>query len=171
MTLQKYHPLLRVIHWIMMVAISSILVLGFVMVEYKDCEPWNLYEWHKSLGILVFSLVWLRLFIRWISITPPLPKTISAVNRLMAHIVAYLLYICMIVMPISGYAVSNMNGFAVKFFTYPLPTIFAKNLELAQLAEQVHTYTAYALLILLALHILGVILHHFQGEEILRRMT
>ncbi|WP_353570904.1 cytochrome b/b6 domain-containing protein [Candidatus Albibeggiatoa sp. nov. BB20] len=171
MTVKKYHPLLRVIHWIMMIAISSILVLGFVMVEYKDCEPWALYEWHKSLGVLVFGLVWLRLLVRWVSMTPPLPKTISVMNRVVAHIVASLLYVCMILMPMSGYAVSNMNGFSVKFFSYPLPTIFAKNLDLALLAEQVHTYTAYALLTLLALHILGVILHHSQGEEILRRIT
>ncbi len=171
MVSQKYHSSLRIIHWLMMIAITTILVLGFVMVEFKDCKPWTLYEWHKSLGVLVFVLVWLRLIVRWFSVVPSLPKTISVVNRFAAHLVAYLLYVCMILMPISGYAVSNMNGYGVKFFGYPLPTIFTKNLELAQLAEQIHTYTAYFLLILLALHILGVILHHIQGEEILSRIT
>lgn len=141
------------------------------MVEFKDCEPWGLYEWHKSLGVLVFVLFWLRVLTRWLTTVPPLPETIPAIQRFTAHIVAYLLYICMLVMPVSGYAVSNMNGYGVKFFGYPLPTMFAENPELAQLAEQIHTYTAYVLLGLLALHILGVILHHLQGEEILRRMT
>lgn len=171
MTLQKYHPLLKTIHWIMAVVIGTILVLGFVMVEFKDCEPWTMYEWHKSLGVLAFGLVLLRLLVRGMSGAPPLPQTISTINRLVAHIVAYLLYICMLVMPISGYAVSNMNGFGVKFFGYPLPTLFAKNPELAEIAGQVHTYTGYALVVLLSLHILGVILHHLQGEEILRRMS
>lgn len=171
MTPQKYHPVLRAIHWIMAVMIGTILVLGFVMVEFKDSEPWTLYEWHKSLGVLVFVLVLWRIWVRWTSDVPPLPATISIVNRVVAHIVAFLLYLCMLVMPISGYAVSNLNGFGVKFFGYKLPTLFAKNPELAQIAEQVHTYTAYALLALLGLHILGVILHHIQGEEILRRIT
>lgn len=168
---QKYHPLLRAVHWIMAVMIGTVLVLGFVMVTFKDSEPWALYEWHKSLGVLVFGLLLLRMILRWSTTVPPLPTTISIVNRAVAHVVAILLYLCMLIMPVSGYAVSNMNGFGVKLFGYPLPNLFAKNLELAQIAEQIHIYTAYGLLILLGLHILGVIVHHIQGEEILRRIT
>ena len=71
MTVEKYHASIRVIHWIMFVLFVMMFVLGFVMVEFKESEPWALYDCHKSTGVLLFGLVLIRLMMRWIKPVPP----------------------------------------------------------------------------------------------------
>lgn len=169
--IEKYHPFIRIIHWLMFIAFAVIFVLGFVMLEYKDCEPWTLYEIHKSTGVLVFLLVWIRLIARWQTAVPALPPEYPDWVRNIAHGTTHLMYLLMIIIPISGYAVSNVNGYGVKFYGIPLPDLFPKNLEIADAVENFHFYSAYLFLGLIVLHILGVIFHHVQKQEILRRMT
>lgn len=169
--MQKYGFGLRFIHWVMAILMITVLTMGFVMVTYKDCEPWDLYNLHKSLGVILFGFILLRILMRLITPAPRLPNTIGGFNALLAKLVAALMYLGMIIMPISGYALSNTNGFGVKLFGYQLPTMFAENPDLAPIVAQVHTYVGYALVVLIILHVLGVIYHHLTGEEILRRIT
>lgn len=169
---KRYHPVMRSIHWIMFVLFAILFVLGAVMVEFKECcEPWKMYELHKSLGVLVFILVWVRLLTRLTTQAPPFPADFPPRTQTIVHGVAHLLYLFMIFVPISGYAVSNTNGFAVKFFGLELPTLFPKDAQLAEWAGNFHFYGAYLFLALLGLHLLGVILHQVRGQDILHRIT
>lgn len=168
---EKYCISVRFLHWVMAVLFTVIIVIGFVMVEFKDSKPWGLYELHKSLGLLVFGLVFLRLLARLISKAPPLPSDTPFAAKFVAHATVVLMYICMIAMPISGYVLSNSSGFAVKFFGTELPTLIAKTPELAEIAKEMHETGGWVLIGLVALHVLGVILHHIRGFEVLRRIT
>lgn len=168
---EKYCISVRFLHWVMAVLFTAIIVIGFVMVEFKDSKPWGLYELHKSLGVLVFGLVFLRLLARLISKAPPLPANTPFAAKFVAHATVMLMYICMIAMPISGYVLSNSAGFAVKFFGVELPTLLAKNPELSEMVRNMHEVGGWVLISLVALHILGVILHHVRGFEVLRRIT
>lgn len=168
---EKYCISVRFLHWVMAVLFAVIIVIGFVMVEFKDSKPWELYELHKSLGVLVFGLVFLRLLARFISKAPPLPADTPFIAQLIAHGTVVLMYICMIAMPISGYVLSNSAGFAVKFFGVELPTLLVKNPELSEMVKEVHEVGGWVLIALVALHILGVIAHHVRGFEVLRRIT
>jgi len=168
----KYHGAIRIIHWIMVALFAILFVLGSVMIEFKECcEPWAMYTFHKSTGVLVFFIVWIRILIRWRTIAPPLPEEIPLIIRRVAKGVAHLLYLCMIIVPISGYALSNVHGHAVKFYGLPLPTLFPENPAWQQFVSDFHFYATYAFLVLIALHIGGVIFHHLQKQEILRRIT
>jgi cytochrome b561 len=168
---EKYCISVRFLHWVMAVLFAVIIVVGFVMVEFKDSKPWGLYELHKSLGVLVFGLVFLRLLARLISKAPPLPSDTPFAAKFVAHTTVALMYVCMIAMPISGYVLSNSAGFPVKFFGTELPTLVAKNPELSEMVKDMHEIGGWVLICLIALHILGVILHHIRGFEVLRRIT
>lgn len=168
---EKYSFSVRFLHWVMAVLFTVIIVIGFVMVEFKDSKPWGLYELHKSLGILVFGLVFIRLLARLVSKAPPLPTNTPFIAKFVAHSTVILMYICMIAMPISGYVLSNSAGFAVKFFGVELPTLLAKNPELSEVVKEMHEIGGWVLIGLVALHILGVIAHHARGFELLRRIT
>ncbi len=171
MTIEKYHASIRVIHWVMFVLFVIMFVIGFVMVEFKESEPWAMYSFHKSTGVLLFGLVFIRLMMRWIKPVPPHSPEIKPLENRIATIAVYLLYLCMIIVPITGYALSNLHGYDVKFYGLPLPDLFSKSEDWKDFSELLHEYAAYTFLAVIGLHLLGVIKHHVQGQEVLRRIT
>jgi len=171
MNVEKYHASIRAIHWVMFILFAIIFVLGVVMVEFKELEPWAMYGFHKSTGVLVFLLVWVRLVSRWASQSPvPFPG-MSPMNHRIAQGVVFLLYLLMILVPISGYALSNVHGHDVYFYGLPLPTIFPTAPEWEGFTSQAHELSAYGFLIVFGLHLAGVIKHHVLGQDVLRRIT
>jgi len=171
MTIEKYHASISVIHWIMFVLFVIMFVLGFVMVEFKESEPWALYSFHKSTGVLLFGLVLIRLMMRWIKPVPPHFPEITPTEHRIATSAIHLLYLFMIIVPITGYALSNLHGYHVDFYGWQLPDLFPKSEEWEEVSELVHEYAAYAFLAVIGLHLLGVIKHHVKGQEVLRRIT
>jgi len=169
--IDKYSVFVRLLHWLMVVLFAVIIVVGFVMVEFEDAKPWELFGLHKSLGVLVFGLVFLRLFARATSTAPPLPASTPLIVQWVAHGTVILMYLCMIAMPITGYMFSNIAGYKVEFFGVVLPTLFAKNPELAEKIGDLHGTGGWVFVGLIGLHILGVIIHHVRGFEVLRRIT
>jgi cytochrome b561 len=171
MTVEKYHSSIRILHWLMFVLFAIIFVLGVVMVEFKESEPWALYSFHKETGVLVFLLVLLRLMARWITKVPEHPADISPTEHRVAQIVVFMLYLLMILVPISGYALSNIHGHEVHFYGLTLPTLFPELPEWKKTIGLIHYYLAYTFLGVFLLHLVGVIKHHVAGLEILRRIT
>ena len=170
---EKYHASIRIIHWLMFVLFAIIFVLGVVMIEFKECcEPWAMYGIHKSTGVLVFLLVLFRLVARWLSQIPPHPAEISALNQHISQGVVHLLYLLMILVPLSGYALSNVHGHHVDLYGLPLPDLFPEGDQWWQdFTSSAHYYLTYTFLGVFLLHIAGVIKHHIQGQEVLRRIT
>ncbi len=171
MTIEKYHASIRVIHWIMFILFAIMFVLGVVMVEFKESEPWALYSFHKSTGVLLFILVLIRLALRWIKPAPAPSPDIKPQEHRIATIAIHLLYLFMVIVPITGYMLSNIHGYSVQFYGLPLPDLFTKSAEWEKISELLHEYAAYAFLGVIGLHLLGVIKHHVKGQEVLRRIT
>jgi len=167
----KYHPSIRILHWLMFVLFAIIFVFGIVMVEFKEAEPWLMYNIHKATGVLVLLLVLLRIAARWLTQIPPPPFEMSLLNHRIAQFVVYLFYALMIIVPISGYALSNIHGYDVHFYGLTLPKIFPTEPAWEKITELLHYYLAYSFLWFFLLHLLGVIKHHVSGLEILRRIT
>ncbi len=171
MQTEKYHPAIQTLHWIMFLLFAMIFVLGAVMVEFKESEPWAMYGIHKSTGVLVFLLVLLRLIARWTTVIPPLPSEIPELIQGVAHSVVHLIYLCMIIVPISGYALSNIHGHQVKLYGLALPNLFPENPAWENFISDFHFYAAYTFLALIILHILSVVYHHVKGQDVLSRIT
>lgn len=172
MSVEKYHPSIRVIHWIMFILFAIIFVLGFVMVEFKESEPWAMYNFHKATGVLVFMFILLRLVSKLLTKTPAPSDDITQGEHRISKGVVHLLYLFMIIVPITGYVMSNLHGHHVEFYgLLQLPDLLSKNVEWKEISSLVHEYMAYAFLAVIALHLLGVIRHHIKGQEVLRRIT
>jgi cytochrome b561 len=169
---EKYHPSIRILHWLMFVLFAIIFVLGVVMIEFKETEPWSLYSFHKETGVLVFLLVLLRLMARWLTRVPEHPADISPMEHRVAQTVVFMLYLLMILVPISGYALSNIHGYDVPFYGgLTLPKLFPTLPEWEETIGLIHYYLAYGFLGVFLLHLVGVIKHHVTGLDILRRIT
>jgi len=167
----KYHGFIRTLHWLMFVLFTIMFVLGFVMVEFKESQPWAMYDFHKSTGVLLFGLVIIRLLARIITDVPPPAAEMSATNRRISKSVIHFMYLLMFILPISGYALSNLAGYQVSFYGLELPQIFPKDEDWKSIPHLVHEYGGYIFLGFIGLHLLGVITHHIKKIEILRRIT
>jgi cytochrome b561 len=169
--LDKYSTSIRVLHWLMLALIAVTFVLGVVMVAFKETQPWSLYNLHKSLGVTVFLLVWLRLLLRWQQPTPAHPDFLIPLQQYVAKGLVVLLYMSMIIVPMSGYAMSNLNGHAVKWFGISLPNVLPEISSLGHSSSELHESLAYIFLGIVAVHVAAVILHHIRGEDVLKRIT
>jgi len=70
-TRNSYGSIAKILHW----AMTSLLIVMFIcaysmMAMAPSEQKWTLYDLHKSTGLLLFSLAFLRLIWRWINSTP-----------------------------------------------------------------------------------------------------
>ncbi|MES2676851.1 MAG: cytochrome b [Pseudomonadota bacterium] len=173
---QEYHPSMKIIHWTMAVIIIGLLALGFYMAEFMDKESANrmlIYNLHKSFGALVLFLVVIRIFVRMQRSAPPLPDSIDLLTQALSHLVHMILYALMILMPMSGYLMSNYFGYPVHLFGLQLPMLVSPNPDLGKLCANAHEFFGFSFVAVLGLHILGVIKHRFFDKpenDVLKRM-
>ena len=157
----KYPVAIRLLHWIMALLIISLLIMGLVMsgMERTDPNRAYLYNLHKSLGVTVLALAFLRLAIRLRSTLPPLPEMIPVIERKLAALGHLGLYVFMLAIPLSGIIMTNSYGFAVKWFDVELPRFVGANRDFGHLAGEAHEWLAYALIGLLLAHVVGALKH------------
>jgi cytochrome b561 len=129
----------------------------------------NLFQLHKSVGITVLVLSLLRLAWRLSHRAPPLPTTMRAWERGLAHATHVALYVIMISMPITGWIVvstSSLNIPTLLFHTIPwphFPLVHALSAP-AKLAvngafDWSHVILAWGAILLIALHVAGALKH------------
>jgi cytochrome b561 len=150
--------------------------LGLYMTKILPKDAPNhlqVYELHKSFGVMVLILVLIRITNRLMKGAPPLQETISKIERILAYLGHFGLYVLMIITPLSGYLMSNSFGFPVKFFGIKLPFLVSQNFDHGKIFALAHELLAYALLALVVIHILAVIKHRYFDKpenDVLKRM-
>lgn len=166
MSATKYPLPMRLIHWTMSIITICLLIVGFLMTGWWSDKPFtgDLYFWHKSFGVVILILIFVRISTRW-GYRNDIPNMdgLPFYERWLAHAVHGLLYVFLVIQPLSGYLTSSFHPESpgVPFFFGYLPDIFNKSQELADFFAQVHNISAYCILILLFLHVAGVIKHRF----------
>ena len=96
-----YAPLPRALHWLMAALILVLLAMGLYMTSLPEGDArWAWYTPHKSLGMIAFLLLLVRLARRlWGPPPPPLPAHTPAWERAAAHLTHALLYALMLLLP------------------------------------------------------------------------
>ena len=106
--------------------------------------------------------------------TPPKPlETLKKWEKLLSHATHMLLYVFMVAVPFSGYLMSNSYGYPAVFFGLELPFLVEKNYEIGKIFSQTHTISAFLLLGLVVIHVLGALKHRFLDDkenDVLKRM-
>lgn len=158
-------------HWVMAILIIGLLCVGLYMTSMdKGPEKMQLYDLHKSIGITVLILAFLRIF--WRLSNPQPLLNIPLWEKLSSRTLHWLLYGCMFIMPFSGWLMSAAAGYAVSYFgIWTLPDLIAPNPVYKRFFAQTHEYVAYFLIAALLIHSLGALKHHFiDKDNILKRM-
>nr|VFK66673.1 MAG: cytochrome b561 [Candidatus Kentron sp. UNK]VFK69937.1 MAG: cytochrome b561 [Candidatus Kentron sp. UNK] len=160
-------------HWFLFLMLGFMIVAGNILEEMpKGAEKIEAAGVHKSLGLLVLLLVFLRLIWRFINVTPKDPEGTPAIQSLVAHAIHWALYGLMFAQPVAGILMSQAAGYPVNFFgLYELPTLLAKDQSLAGLFHTAHGVVWILLLAVVIVHAAGALYHHFiVKDDTLRRM-
>ncbi|MDG6773432.1 cytochrome b [Thiomicrorhabdus sp. ZW0627] len=170
--INHYGLVSRANHWISAFLFIGLIALGLYMSDLpRGPEKKDLYDLHKSLGIGLLALMLLRLV--WLKISPnPSQISYSKFEHILGHATKGILYLAMLMMPISGWIMSNSGGHDVAFFDlFVLPTLVGENETLHEIAEEAHELGGYAMIAVILLHTAGALKHHFvYKDETLKRM-
>ncbi len=168
-----YHPFLRTLHWLMALFIFAALALGVWATQLPrgDARSEVLFV-HKSFGVAVQALIVVRIVARLALGSPPYAVALGRLVHAGARAAHVLLYALMIAMPVSGYLTSSAGGHEVSFFgLFSLPNLVGQNKALDEGASQAHFVFAWAIGVILALHLAAVVWHaRFKRDTVLTRM-
>jgi cytochrome b561 len=172
----RYVASSRWLHWITAAILGVVIPVGLWIRYFEPADQafkLRLYNLHESLGVIVFVLVLIRLVNRWRNPPPPLPADTPAVIRFAAHMTHILLYLLLVLMPITGFLATNAWGFPLSVFgVLPMPIPLGKDEELAKVLSYLHWCGAITIILLVGGHIAGVIYHTFiRKDGLLQRMT
>jgi cytochrome b561 len=148
-----------VLHWLLALLIVCLVGLGWWMmtIERTPQGPWY-FDLHRSIGLAVAALVLLRVGWRAGHRPDPLPPRVPPWQARLAGWTQWLLYACMIVMPITGFLGSIYSRNPGHFFGVALPSL-PPDRALRHLLFLVHSTTVWLLTALVALHVAGALKH------------
>ena len=175
---QQYHKNSKIIHWLMAVVIIGLLGSGVFMANFIAGDAsyrGDVYHIHKSFGVVALFLIIIRVINRIKNTPPTLPESIKKIEQTLAHIGHNALYALMLLMPLSGYLMSNSYGYQVKLFSITMPDLVAKNYDLGAIFSGAHQYLGYLMVAVLVAHIAGALKHRYFDEnkenDVLKRIT
>ena len=161
------------LHWVSAGIILLLVYLGNFMTDLPDGDDkWFWYSLHKSFGVLLFTLLVIRI-IWWFSKQKNIVSVAAqGLQKWLMRFVHFGLYCMMLLITLSGYVDSSAGGYHIAFFKlFDIPLVVGKNEALGHLATEAHQYAVYVLLILLALHLTGVLVHQmWKRDTVLYRM-
>ena len=168
-----YHPVSKSFHWAVALLLLCQIPLGFYM-EGLALSPDKLeaYALHKSVGLTIWAAMILRVAWRLIQGRPPMPADMSRVVRILAKAAHVLMYLLLLLMPMSGWLVSSAANMAPSWFGFfQLPLIVEPDPQRAEDFAEMHEIQAFILITLIVLHIGAAVYHHLLRKDgVLRNM-
>jgi cytochrome b561 len=173
-TNDRWGPISQLLHWLIVVLILVLAVVGLVMVELpKSPRYFWVYDLHKSTGMTVLALVVIRLVWRGFAGAPrPVPGTPRWQERI-ADITHWLLYALTFAVPLSGWLFDSVSGLRPMrwFGLFKVPKVMSPSQPLQPVMRDWHEWLFWVLVALVAMHMAAALYHHlFQHDATLTRM-
>ena len=169
-TLTEYGLISKLLHWISAILLFIQIPLGFYLVDLDfGPERITVEDIHVTVGLSVFYLVILRLLYKIFNPTPRLEPSVFKGQKFLAKLNHVMLYVTILSITISGILKKLFNG-------ETLMIIFKKikiqdNFELGELFYDIHVYSNYLLIALIAIHLMAVVIHKlFFNDNLLKKI-
>jgi cytochrome b561 len=188
-TRSRYGTVAMTLHWLIALAVLTNICLGLYHADFiPDNAPpdmqkfaFQIIQLHKSIGLTVLVLSIARLLWRLVNPIPPLPDGMSPALRVVAHATHFLLYVLIIAIPLSGWALVSASrlGLPTPYFgIFHWPNLWfladlpgATKHALHPTLALTHTVLAWSAIVLIPIHVLGALYHQFlRRDDVLKRM-
>lgn len=184
---KRYSTGLLAFHWISALIVIVLLATGWWMLELI-CDParmksaFPIFQFHKSLGMLVFVVTLGRIALRLRRKPPSLPNGMPGWERLAALIAQATFYLLLVAIPVTGWLYISTEWAETLDKEFRSPTLFFGQFTIpyaSAIAEAeagvrrtlsfhlsgVHGWLAYGLLVLIALHTAAALKHHLMNKD------
>jgi cytochrome b561 len=170
-TLSTYGSFSKFLHWVIAILVIVMLSFGFFLDDVpKEYQEFT-YNLHKLTGLTILALMLIRLLWALMNVKPLLPAGTKAWERIAEHLGHFALYLFLICMPLVGWIGSIAAGYAPKLGSIEFNLPIEKNKVLSETAFDLHNTFAIILIVLVSIHILAALFHHFiKRDGVLRRM-
>ena len=184
--LDRYTGVAIFLHWAIALMILAQLASGLWMVDAIQAPEWQataftVYQVHKSIGLTILMASVLRVLWRLFNAPPPMPHTMSRLERRVAGFAHLALYLLMLAIPLAGWAMVSASPWNIPtlYFNWfvwphvePLATLEGEAKAAAEATlKLVHRTMAYAMVVLLVGHVGAALRHHFiLRDGVLTRM-
>jgi cytochrome b561 len=165
----RYSTVSIALHWTLAVLIVGQIAAGLWFADLpRGPTRTGAFLVHVSLGMTILVLSLVRLAWRLTHPPPPLPADYSPAIRGLARATHVGLYVVMIGMPLSGWAMLSANGRPLPdlWYAIPFPRLPVLGHDAHETAESIHTgallWFAFAAL---ALHVAGALKHHLVDRD------
>lgn len=171
-TATSYGSVAKFFHWLIFFLVVIMLLVGFFMLDIPDkALRGQVVNLHKLTGLTILGLMILRSLWAMFNRKPLLPAWMPLWQRFAAHTMHLCLYVVLIVMPLLGWVGSVAGGYAPHIGAAKLELPLAQDKALSEVAFNWHNIVAVIIIILVCLHILASLYHHFiKKDDVLRRM-
>jgi cytochrome b561 len=159
---ERYTSTAIALHWLIALLLLGQFAFGLLLGDIPRGTPERGYyvNLHKSTGVLIGILIVLRIGWRLTHQPPPLTDSTPAWQRRAARFSHFALYLCMLVLPLSGYLASNFSKHGIKFFNTVRWAPWGPDDKLLYaVLNQTHRLAALLLALMVALHLLAVAKH------------
>lgn len=184
---KRYSTGLIALHWISALVVIVLLATGWWMLELirdparmKSAFP--IFQFHKSLGMLVFVVTLGRIALRLRRKAPSLPAGMPGWERLAALVAQASFYLLLVAIPVIGWLYISTEWAETLDKEFRSPTLFFGQFAVpyaSVIAEAeagvrrtlsfrlsgVHGWLAYGLLVLIALHAAAALKHHLVNKD------
>ena len=174
----RYTPVAITLHWIIAVLILGQIAGGLYMSNLPEGDPalYDLFQLHKSFGVVILLLSLGRLGWRLTHPAPALPEGMKPWEKTVAAATHWIFYGLMIGVPVLGWAVVSASPLqfpTVVFDLVPWPHLpLPHSGEVAGVFSELHEIAAFATLGLFVLHVGAALKHHIKDkDDVLTRMV
>lgn len=165
---QSYGLVSKINHWLSAFIVIGLYFLGRWMIDLDYYSSWyvDAPNLHKSLGILLALFTVFRLLWKFLTPSPAAPLGHAKHLILISRIAHYMMYIALFIIFISGYLISTADGRAIAIFQLlSIPALPAIADNQADLAGVIHEYATDMLMLMVVLHLLAALKHHFIDKD------
>lgn len=152
-----------VIHWLSAALILFLFSLGIYMTGLSYYDDWYHKgpELHVSLGLCVLLIMFVRVIWR-IANPTPIDLSDKKIQNFTARLVKFALYAFIFIVLASGYLITTAEGQPASMFgLIKFPVLTELSSQNVDVAGALHEYLAWGIVLLVALHTAGALMHHF----------
>ena len=179
---KRYASIAVALHWAIAILILGQIAGGLYMHNLPNASPvkFDLYQLHKSFGLSVLILTFLRLGWRLVNPPPALPVAMPGWQKLAARATHWGFYALMFITPLAGLAIVSVSptDIPTKWFGVvhvphlPFFNGVADRAAVEDIFKEVHEVLAFSILFLLVLHVGAALKHGFINRDgVLRSMA
>ena len=168
-----YTATAKSLHWLIVLLLVAQFLVAWTMPEIRrDTPVTTLISLHFTLGVVILAVAIVRLGWRLTHGEPEPEAGVPPWQTTSAHIVHWLLYLLLLLLPLLGWINASFRGMPIVMFGIELPMLVAKRAPRWQWTGDVHTLLAnYLMLGLVGLHVLAGLYHYFwRRDRVLQRM-